>query len=935
MEYSLSNEDIMDPIKITNHINKVTEQINSFSEIKTIDSRIENSISESKIFVPGVFESLDLEDYTSLYDVEFEKLILVKKLKFMKSNDFDLSKYNSKRKYHNHKDVYKFFAEDFTGKFKPTFEYGNEKAENPDEEFDELSEEDLEDDFFDGLKPPDKTDKLEENYSEKDENLPHFDPDRLDNIWLSEKNKKVAIEDSKYQHKLQEEKDKVEEVQNEEYIPNKEYAVSLEETIMAEFKFDTLAERIVLQEMRQSNDNVNLLEEAIGFARETGKLTVDNQNKFWNKYSDEDIKLDYDKEVEVFHDHDKNWLEKKEVYSERKNMSLEEIYSGMILRKKIQKFVLESLKKKQEGVTYLMNKDHAQLDLIKFVLDNFKGSGLQLFQIEEWLREMPSPLEMAKKLKKQKEEFSHMVEETGEEIPIFFEDEYEDLEPVLEDTHNGLNPEYVIDYIADKISDHKDKLQNIVIHDYGVKDFGGTQKRRFLDERQKLELYNRFYDDKASEEFIRLKELKKISIKANQFKYDDIHRSLDEKGRDLMLEQKRPDLIKDSSSRFSYRVEHPDDGKITYQKEKPFKPYSDDLVEMYDEDEGEEGEEDISDFNSPLDEPIFIDEQANMEEIDHLKKFNTNYDQEKLDQIRRKEDIDRARIWFVEQFLMVPEEDLSEIEIEELSIISYLFEMNRKKEIALGDVYMEISRRRLNLDPMKYKGVIPHQIQRHRMKLTRTESLKEFKRDAHNKTIEYVDFYPNDIITTANLIQDEDFVAMVTHLMKLKVKENIPTTDTFIEVFNLIEMYFQFYQDKGKLLEPEENLIQFREKLVNRDPLLAIPYEIDLETTSNGDEDKDEDEVDLESETELGIKKQNETNTSDDNKTDKTDTESDNVTDTDTDQSEDDLVQESSEESNSDEEEELDVVDISVNPGPLKNNPLSPIHKIEHLSMYL
>ena len=201
------------------------------------------------------------------------------------------------------------------------------------------------------------------------------------------------------------------------------------------------------------------------------------------------------------------------------------------------------MKKKREGLKRIENLDDVHLDLIKFILDNYRGSGLQKYKLEQWLVNMENPD------KETKEMILEEVDEMFEGLEFIGGDEHLDYKSVLKDFIKGenedgldnpkivklleklatnvkkgmskkefinklkkdkfLTPHYVVDYINDMVHDHKEmlkfKVKNHALH----RKMNIRKENDWIENRKKMEIYDQFYDDKAAMEFTRLKKMKK------------------------------------------------------------------------------------------------------------------------------------------------------------------------------------------------------------------------------------------------------------------------------------------------------------------------------------------------------------------------------------------------------------------------------------------
>lgn len=808
-EYCLKEEDLLDEISMDNHFNNLSQNFVNLSKVPTSSDLLKNNKSLVNMFDEHTFDLLQNTGFNKFLDLNLKKSILIEKLKSLEYNEKLLKSDTPNRnisdgiepiQFHNKEKIQRFIRDK-----------SNDISEAIDIEFDQESI------FKDDLKYQENLKKINESKKSKDEA---------------------------------------------EYVETNVYSHNIIKQIKAEFKFDTLAEKIILQEIYLPNSSLNLIEESIAFGRESNKLVENNLDNLKHIMPKEVRDTRYDQHPDVYDPHfNPGWLNKEKCYTERRNLNIEEMYSGLMLKKKLNVFLLEGLKKKREGQKYIRNLDDTHLDMIKFVLDNFRGSGVQKYKIEEWLRKMPAPDQETK------ESIQEMVEASFENIESLYDyigndqgmksfksmisdlpdlgGNPEKIRKLLEtlakklpstfrkddlirklEKDNYLTPEYVIDYLSEKAEEHKQNLAYGLQNHSGYLEMNQSQKNEWLDNPRKFDLYDQFYDDKAAKEFLRLKKMKKLAKESMKFKYDDIHRSLDKKGRDFIVEEERQDLFKDTSSYKAYEIKHPDDGKVTFKttfEDKEVITFGDHILQ--------------ANGIKEVDEPESYNTLVNETEIENLKKLNFGDPQKNDQQIVFERDLKNVQDWFINNYMIANFSDLDEVEQLEFEIVTYLFYLNQQKKISIGDIFMEISRRRMKLDPLKFKGISSEEFQQNQVRLNSDGKREDIKKYEAHLLYEFADMFPDDKLTPMNLMQDDHFIELISKYLTIKYNNGIPFSDAFIESFNLIELYFGIYQNKKEPLHNHSELLTFKEKLINKDPLVylveedkfyLVPEEIDV-----------------------------------------------------------------------------------------------------------
>jgi hypothetical protein len=382
-----------------------------------------------------------------------------------------------------------------------------------------------------------------------------------------------------------------------------------------------------------------------------------------------------------------------------------------------------------------------------------------------------------------------------DKLADFYQEKYDDK---MRRIQKDLKPlqrfkDDVVFYITTKVVNHKENLLDKFDNGRHPKGVGVNHRIQKIVHNRKNKLINTFYDNKALQEFNTLRRMRDLAMKSQKFKYDDIHRNVAEKGRDLLLETKNPRLIQDQIFLGQYQVEHPDDNKnrpdnlLDIKTKNVVNPQVQSIRNLQESYTGEH-EVDEHDRKRLSMEPLIpgIDEfkdiykfdpmepsRIELNDLHHLKTMVMGdiYKERPEGKIQDPFSLETATQWFREKYMFYLNDDqMSSMEKCELQIIAYLFYLNKNKKISLGDVFLEMSRRRLNLDPRKYRGVGINNIQKFRTKLTSHFAKKEYLVNVSESEKLYHDLFPADKLTDFELINNRVYFELISNLTKERQK---------------------------------------------------------------------------------------------------------------------------------------------------------------------
>ena len=352
----------------------------------------------------------------------------------------------------------------------------------------------------------------------------------------------------------------------------------------------------------------------------------------------------------------------------------------------------------------------------------------------------------------------------------------EDLRPVERFKHD------VIFYLSNRVFDHKERMLDKIEMTTVEQNFGMTERIQRVKQNRKNKIISTFYDNDALQEFNTLRRMRELAHKSKQFGLDDIHRNLAQKGRDRHLEKTSPRLLQDQVFLGSYRVAHPDDEQdrppnmidsysksILNPKSQKMRKLDEDHYKEHEVDQPVSDDNALEEFQDKYDFRAKKASPADMDDLDHLKTlaFGEIYDAKPAEEMPDLNVVEHATMWFREKFLFrLSDEQLSQLERKELEIIAYLFYMNKQRKISLGDVFLELSRRRLGLDPTKFKGVGMNRIQRFRTKLTEHFAKRDYLMDMGEIDSVYSDMFPSDKITDFELMDNKDYFELINDLTR-------------------------------------------------------------------------------------------------------------------------------------------------------------------------
>lgn len=335
----------------------------------------------------------------------------------------------------------------------------------------------------------------------------------------------------------------------------------------------------------------------------------------------------------------------------------------------------------------------------------------------------------------------------------------------------------LLGYLAGRVADHRAELQSRA-------EAGGEMPQA---ERIQRALGNRadklvatFYDNRALDEFNTLRRLRELAEQSRKFEFEDVGRAAHAKARDRLLERARPELVSGEVGRPLYPARRPRGADAEGQGVRRYlEPGPEDAHEVDEPVLDSDGEEVHSDDE-------FLDQRnyeyrvhgakkADLADLDQLRPmvFGDLYAERPVAHVATAEAPDRAREWFTQkyEFALDPAQ-LSEREALELNMIAYLFYLNKARKLTLGDVFLEMSRRRLDLDPRKFRGAGLERLQQYRVQLRRSFAGARAGGGLKAAQRQFRELFPPDKITDFELLADEEYFRMVDSLTRLRARES-------------------------------------------------------------------------------------------------------------------------------------------------------------------
>lgn len=442
------------------------------------------------------------------------------------------------------------------------------------------------------------------------------------------KAKELGVEDTpdeiyKFRDLYQEEVEKNREAVDDSMFPEKEKIEAIERNLSADMRFDAKTKRLVLETNLKDE---NLLRKAISFI-EDGQKTSKYGKSQWEQAEDEKAKKgEYEEEADVERFHLEPEHEKPG-FKAVKDMTLEQIYSSILLKRKLTNFIFEGMKQKRDDDIHLFSFSESQTNFLKFAVENFRGSAVQKILIEEWARnvketDLKDRESMIKFLNKQV--MNHK-----------------------DDLKKGITDAYSNSHLKSKRRSKDDEEEERFGFHFQLGDRFNEKTpfrgKTHLHDTESLDqatrnAYQTFYDNEMAEEFKRLRELREVGRKMKSIRYNDVNRSLLSKGRDEYGETEG--LSADHVSKEMYKIKHPDDGKLVFGSYRYDDKYKGKLHKTQ--------EEELLGFTSGYDR--LQERKKNLKQDDQRKESLNFKDHHKKFRIMRKEHYlpDFAKKWLLE-----------------------------------------------------------------------------------------------------------------------------------------------------------------------------------------------------------------------------------------------------------------------------------------------
>lgn len=178
-------------------------------------------------------------------------------------------------------------------------------------------------------------------------------------------------------------------------------------------------------------------------------------------------------------------------------------------------------------------------------------------------------------------------------------------------------------------------------------------------------------------------------------------------------------------------------------------------------------------------------------------------------------------------------EEIDEPEKYQIKIIAYLKKAMTERPLDEGEVRMELSRRRLGLDPKMFKGLRPDPDQRHRLRLTKNLELEHFKRDLSPIEQEYVNLFPNDGFGGLTLAYDVKYMSLLVGYNKDREAKGVPIFEMDTLVLDLADLYFEMYGNSPHAMATESELGKFRDEMLKKEAKIFIDNDIKMKIKSD------------------------------------------------------------------------------------------------------
>ena len=174
----------------------------------------------------------------------------------------------------------------------------------------------------------------------------------------------------------------------------------------------------------------------------------------------------------------------------------------------------------------------------------------------------------------------------------------------------------------------------------------------------------------------------------------------------------------------------------------------------------------------------------------------------------------------------------------EIRLVTYLKRAQEEQRLDEGDVRMEISRRRLQMDPLLFRGVRADPVQENRVRMTKNLEVEHYKRDMTALEREYIELFPNDGFGGLSLARDLKYMTLVELYNKEKDLKGVPFFNMDVAVWDMADMYFEMYGKTDHALSTEGELEDFRDELVRREAKIFIDRDIRIKVKEEKKEEK-------------------------------------------------------------------------------------------------
>ena len=169
----------------------------------------------------------------------------------------------------------------------------------------------------------------------------------------------------------------------------------------------------------------------------------------------------------------------------------------------------------------------------------------------------------------------------------------------------------------------------------------------------------------------------------------------------------------------------------------------------------------------------------------------------------------------------------------EIRLVTYLKRAQDEQRLDEGDVRMEISRRRLQMDPSLFRGVRADPVQENRVRMNKNLEVEHYKRDLTALEREYIELFPNDGFGGLSLARDLKYLTLVELYNKEKAQKGAPFFNMEVAIWDMADMYFEMYGKSDHALATEGQLEDFRDQMVRREAKIFIDQDIQIKNSQH------------------------------------------------------------------------------------------------------